>query len=262
MLAQFPGPGYHPASSTYIANLMPALMKDEHVDNVFNWFVVDTPTPMVRNLCIRTAQQVKMDYVLMIDADMHPDYNSSAGFWDVAWKFMMDRRSAEIADENTSPMKFQPATIAAPYCSAPPIEKVLVMKWIGRESGGASTGFDMTPFDRDEATKMRGISEVAALATGLILYDIRVFKDLPKPWYAYEWKDEYQSEKAATEDIYQTRNASLMGMPQFCAWDCWAGHNKSKLVSKPTLFTVQTGRIEFAKAILRGAGFKIAQQEA
>jgi hypothetical protein len=278
MLAQFPGQGYHPDSSTYITNLMPALLHDRHIDNILNWYRLDTPITMVRNRCIREAQLAGMDYVLMIDADMTPDYNPFAKdappkFWDVAWEFMMERRAAEnkamdgrVGDKDSLRefrlTHFSPATIGAPYCGPSPIENCYVFRWMGRETGGASPNFAIKNFDRDEAARMHGITEVAALPTGLILYDIRVFDSLPKPWFEYEWTDERHDEKKSTEDVYQTRNASLMGMPQLCAWDCWAGHNKNKLVHKPVPFTVQTARREFAQAVLRGAGFKVTEASA
>lgn len=75
------------------------------------------------------------------------------------------------------------------------------------------------------------------MPTGLILYDARVFKKLPAPWFEYEYDDEEKSNKVTTEDVFQTRNASLLGMPQFVAWDCWAGHAKTRIVGKPVLMT-------------------------
>jgi len=93
--------------------------------------------------------------------------------------------------------------------------------------------------------KMAGIQECAALPTGLIMYDMRVFeltepKTLEdKPWFYYEWSDMYASNKASTEDVTMTRDVSLVGTqklgynPVYCNWDAWAGHWKPKCVGKP-----------------------------
>ncbi|MEK0126623.1 hypothetical protein, partial [Bordetella pertussis] len=89
-------------------------------------------------------------------------------------------------------------------------------------------------YSRAEASQFTGIGEVAALPTGLIMYDMRIFDMLEpkdensKPWFYYEWADKYQSEKASTEDVSATRDMSLVGQqvlgysPVFCAWDSWA----------------------------------------
>jgi len=100
-------------------------------------------------------------------------------------------------------------------------------------------------YDRHTAVKMAGIQECAALPTGLIMYDMRVFEltepksPEDKPWFYYEWKDHFCADKASTEDVTQTRDSSLVGTqklgynPVFCNWDAWAGHWKPKCVGKP-----------------------------
>lgn len=97
---------------------------------------------------------------------------------------------------------------------------------------------------------MAGVQEVAALPTGLILFDVRAFKKLPPPWFTYQYKGDgpecpgcgqakpgLQTEKASTEDVVLTRDLSLLGIPQYCAWDSWAGHIKRKVVRKPRPIT-------------------------
>lgn len=155
-------------------------------------------------------------------------------------------------DDPAAGVVLEPATVAAPYCGPPPHECVYVFRWAGKSSGDPEPIFRLEMVDRDDAAKLTGVEEVAALPTGLILYDVRVFHKLPPPWFDYEWADEpYRTQKASTEDVFQTRNASLMGMPQFCAWDCWAGHVKTKTVGKPQPMTVPIIRAAMAKAIVR-----------
>jgi hypothetical protein len=92
----------------------------------------------------------------------------------------------------------------------------------------------MQMVSRQAAGSKHGIELVAALPTGLILYDLRVFGLLPPPWFSYEYTDEYQSVKTSPEDVHQTRRAGLLGMPQCCNWDAWAGHVKLGTIERPS----------------------------
>lgn len=274
MIARFPGQNQeHPASAGYVINLMETLHNDDRVATIHPWSLSDTPITMSRNRCIKEALAKRLDYVLMIDSDMSPDCEAGAPpFWETAWEFMMERRSEEeryrqgirdiLGKHELAPnesnivaearKQFPSATIAAPYCGPPPVEHVYVFRWAEKEGQTADPNFKLEMIDRDDAARRTGIEEVAALPTGLILYDTRVFAQLPAPWFDYEWADEpFRTIKASTEDVFQTRNASLMGLPQYCTWDCWAGHIKTKVVCKPQPLTIQTMRNEFADAILR-----------
>ncbi len=259
MVARFPALSQeHPESAGYVMGLMEKLHNDPKIDRIIPWRLSDTPITMSRNRCAKDALATKADYLLMIDADMSPDCEEGApGFWETAWGFMMKRRHEEL-DWHTNGYSphgvgttFPPATIAAPYCGPPPHECVYVFRWAGKSTGDPDPSFKLEMFDRDDAARKTGIEEVAALPTGLILYDMRVFQQLPPPWFEYEWTDVYRTEKASTEDVFQTRNASLMGLPQYCAWDCWAGHVKSKVVRKPFPLTVKSMQDVYADAILR-----------
>lgn len=142
-----------------------------------------------------------------------------------------------------------PATIAAPYCGPPPHECCYIFRWKNFETDSPDPGYKLEMIEREDSAFRMGIEEVAALPTGLILYDARLFEMIPKPWYDYEWTDETESYKASTEDVYQTRNASLCGCPQFVAWDCWADHVKTKVVTKPRPLTVECLSDKFHEAI-------------
>lgn len=262
MVARFPGQNQeHPESAGYVMGLMETLHNDDQISKIVPWRLSDTPITMSRNRCIKEALNLNVDYVLMIDADMSPDCEPGAPpFWETAWEFMMERRRqesthAELAEidkaYDTPDMKVPPATIAAPYCGPPPVENVYVFKWASKSTGDADPSFKLEMFDRDHAAHKTGIEEVAALPTGLILYDTRVFKQLPPPWFEYEWTDQYRTHKASTEDVFQTRNASIMGLPQYVTWDCWAGHVKTKLVCKPQPLTIKQMQKVYADAILR-----------
>jgi hypothetical protein len=276
---RFPGNNAeHPASSGWVIAQMPKWLKDRRISEVIPLRRSDTPITMVRNLLVKAALDKGADYILMIDSDMEPDVEPDGKpFWDTSWEFMMERRGKEEEyalrlatqkdwdDENSDDWilahigsecfkRYPPATIAAPYCGPPPNECVYVMKWTQPEGNTPQARpFKLTMFDRDHAATFAGIFEVAALPTGLILYDARVFRRLPPPWFEYEFSDApSNTTKSCTEDIYQTRNASLAGMPQFCNWDAWAGHIKLKVVRKPRPVTVESIPDAMADAIRKG----------
>ena len=271
---RFPGNNQeHPASSGWVIEHMRKWLTDPRISRVFHLRKSDTPITMVRNLLVEKALEENADYILMIDSDMHPDVEPDGKpFWDVAWEFMMERREREeahrdnlasIAVQTKMPPSgfdeemfklFPPATIGAPYCGPPPHECVFVFKVAQPEGNtpAAPRPYTIQLYDRDHASEFSGIFEVAALPTGLILYDARVFKRLPPPWFEYEWADEERTTKGSTEDLVQTRNAARIGMPQFCAWDCWAGHIKPKVVRKPRALAVNDAYDAMADAVRKG----------
>lgn len=274
-LAQFPGSGQsRMETNAWVVQAVRRMDRDPLVSEVVSLTYADTPITMLRNRAVREARDAGCHYLLMIDSDMAPDIHPGAPpFWTVAWEFLMARRMTEQgkADEPLRPYEdgetlsfggpsratrarqaFPPATIAAPYCGPPPDECVYVFHWTDVETNPVDRGFRLEMVPRAWAAVKSGIEEVAALPTGLILYDMRVFDLLAPPWFRYEFPDAYESEKATTEDVYQTRNASLLGLPQFCAWDCWAGHLKVKRVCRPTIVTRDQVHRTLADAVLRG----------
>jgi hypothetical protein len=275
-IARFPGgQSEHPAAAQWVIDTSRQIADDPMVDDLDHWWVVDTPIPMLRNLCVQESLADGIDYLLMIDRDMAPDvsYEGSRPFWSSSWAWMMERREQEQAtraellatsvrpDEPAAAAAalaaHPPATIAAPYCGPPAHCFVYVWRWDGAgvavgqtaDVGGqwethpdvpggvtwvqADDGARMVMVASEDAASKRGTQRVAALPAGLILYDLRVFTLLPPPWFSYEYTDEYQSVKASPEDVRQTRRAGLMGMPQLCNWDAWAGHVKLGTIQRP-----------------------------
>lgn len=254
--------------------------RDEHVAGVESVCFKDTPAPMVRNRIVRASQKAGCDYLLCVDHDMCPDLplDGNLPFWQVAWNFLMRRRARERRrteeireagpvgpndprfiykdGEPDAPIglrELMPATVAAPYCGPPPHECVYIFRWALRQSDCPDPTFVLEMMNREECAFRGGVEEVAALPTGLILYDLRVFDVLPPPWYDYEYEDPpYNSLKASTEDVYQTRNASLLGLPQYVAWDCWSGHVKDKIVTKPQVITRDHVHDSLVRAVDRG----------
>jgi hypothetical protein len=195
---------------------------------------------MVRNRCIEEAKRLAVDLVVMIDSDILPDAVDFSGapsdepFWESSFGYWWDNARHG-----------SPAIIAAPYCGPPPIENVYVFRWSTYQSG-VQDHWALRQFEREEAARLSGILPVAALPTGLILIDMRVFtgfrsvelgKDvrLPHPYFYYEWTDEKHTQKASTEDVTFTRDCGLAGAKVLCNWDAWCVHLKLKKVGKPTL---------------------------
>ncbi len=249
----------------WLIHTVVAMKKDERIEEVIS--IVpggQTPITMLRNKAVVDAKSAGATHLLMIDSDMAPDLNlpGNKPFWPTAWEFMLERRAREEAYTRSlakvdglpppSSTVFPPATISAPYCGPSPFQQCYVFQWASRRSGKPEHDFILDMISRESAAIRSGIQEVAAMATGLILYDMRVFDVLPPPWYCYEWADQTQSEKATTEDVYQTRNASLLGLPQFCAWDSWAGHRKPEIVGKPQLMTRDMVHESLRAAVMRG----------
>lgn len=246
----FPGDGTTRwETSAWCTKTFLQMKQDERISEVCAmYYGPDTPITMTRNRAVRDALQQKCDYILMIDSDIHPDAllgsdPNAKPFWSTAWEFMMERR------ERIGRSNLMPATIAAPYCGPPPHECCYIFRWKNFETGSPDSGYKLEMIEREDSAFRMGIEEVAALPTGLILYDARLFNLIPKPWYAYEWTDELECQKASTEDVYQTRNASLCRCPQFVAWDCWANHIKTKSVTKPRPITVECLSEKFHDAI-------------
>jgi hypothetical protein len=168
-----------------------------------------------------------------------------------------------------------PLVIGAPYCGPPPKENVYVFQFetdmsnIGEEEGAIR----LEQYTRSQAAMMTGLGEVAALPTGMILFDMRIF-DLYRPsprhkrivlrdlaegkitvrqaeielqdgWFHYEWTDGYCDQKASTEDVCSTRDmgmccSAVLGYnPLRCAWDSWIGHHKPWNCGRPNFYKVE-----------------------
>lgn len=191
--------------------------------------IADTPVDMSRNRALKRAKELGLHFAIFVDSDMWPDYGFVAN---------QSQETEEHKEFVPGALEFAlkhdgPCVIAAPYCSAPPEERVLVMKWVTTENGAAPGVSKITSYSREEVSNLRGFGECAALGTGLIMIDTRILDFLPTPYFSYQWKDKEQTEKSSTEDIVFTRDLHCLGIPQYCYWSAWAGHWKLKMVGKP-----------------------------
>lgn len=242
LIARFPfGAVEHPESANWFAKTLAQAKASEHISNVSTVEVDDTPITMGRNRVLRQAQLQGHDLVLMLDSDMHPDlpYPGFQPFFPTALNLLMNHAG--------------PCVAAAPYCGPPPVENVYIFEWSNGETKNPNVDHSLQQVSRDDACRRKGIQEVAALPTGVMLIDVRGLKKLPAPWFEYEYADPpYNTKKASTEDVFFTRNLSLIGVPQYVLWDSWAGHYKRKLVMKPAPPTTDEMRQQFKDAIANG----------
>lgn len=223
----------------WMTPLISEISRDERIENIRIWNLSDTPITMTRNRAVLMARQYGVDVLVMVDSDMKPDCEAGKSgvkpFFQSSFDFLVKHYHKG------------PVCIGAPYCGPPPVECVYVFRWQNMQSNNPQPDFQLEMYDRHTAVKMQGIQECAALPTGLIMYDMRVFEltepkdEKSHPWFYYEWKDKYAAEKASTEDVTMTRDLSLVGAtklgynPVFCNWDAWAGHWKPKCVGKPVV---------------------------
>lgn len=230
----------HPDVSDWVINAAMKAYMHPRVDSVAFWRRSDTPITMVRNDCLKRLREAGVDYVFMIDNDMKPDLPGEKPFFDNAFDFALNHQG--------------PLIIGAPYCGQPPRESVHVARWEDHQNDADDYDFVIAGIPRREAVDKKGMERVAAMGTGLMLVDLKALDALGPPWFYYEYTDGWQTDKASTEDIVFTRNASLCGVPVYCAWDSWAGHWKPKLVTKPKPFPIDHFSEQLQQALLRKYG--------
>lgn len=248
-----------PAIRNWFARTYLAAKSDPRVGEIFNRDYSDTPITMTRNAAVYDAKMAGADILVMCDSDQHPDVmlGSEPGavrFWDSSFDFYYKRR-----------MLGKYTVIGAPYCGPPPYENVYVFRWASWETGTPQPNCRIEQYCREEAAARSGFEEVAALPTGLILFDLRCFALLgdelgliQPPWFQYEYADKYQMKKDSTEDVTATRDISMscqtrLGYnPMFCNWDSWAGHYKPKCVIKPCVIKVDAVGEKYRHAVLLG----------
>lgn len=231
-------------------HLIPSILKDkDRIGSASRWGKSDTPITMLRNRCIKVAEENKIDFVLMLDSDNIPDWYlpGAANFWGVEPDMLADpfwESSFDFAWNHRMEGK-GPCVVMAPYCGPGPNEVVFSFDWVNRTSGHAEPDFALELVPRHDAAQRTGIRRAAAGATGVMLIDMLAIKrlreykaknKLRKSLFYYEWKDDDETEKASTEDVAFTRDLSIAGIPLYCNWNAWAGHEKSRVVGKPWNF--------------------------
>lgn len=231
----------HRTQSRYMFRLGRKIGANPLVGDVDVMSLSITPTTCARNRAAVIAMNNGADLLFFIDDDVEMDHPKVAekSFFDTSLEFINDRYD------------HAPTVIAAPYCGPPPNENVFVFRWRNKTALVDAIP-ELDAYTREEAAVMGGITEVAALPTGAMLIDLRIFKGmrskalgvdvaLPRPWFRYEYKDETESDLASTEDVTFSRDVDIIfrhagfGPTQFCNWDSWAIHHKMMMVGRPQI---------------------------
>lgn len=224
--------------------------KDPRIDKIFHKNFSDTPITMTRNQSVTWAQESGADILVMIDSDMKPDCEADKDpnakpFFPTSFDFLYDNWDKG------------PNVVCAPYCGPPPNEIVYCFYWETMETDDPNPGWALQKYSRNEAMHMAGIQPCAAQPTGLIMYDMRAFDLIGKPYFYYEYSSDAQDEKDSTEDVTNTRDISMHGHLKcgrdtiFINWDAWAGHWKPKCVGKPRGVYAETISAKYTKAALQ-----------
>lgn len=258
-----------PEVGLWVGERLNEMRQDERIGRVAVARYGDIPLTMERNRVVKDAIDGRYDVILMLDSDNQPDlYMGTSSwckpFWKTSFDFLYDRH-----------MRNLPTVVCAPYCGPPPHpvgggqENVYVFYAEDNETGNPEAAFKFSAYDRNTASQMRGIQEIAAGPTGVILYSTTALQLMPigklnpgqileshargelsqdralrllrmQSWFFYEFTDQYQTRKASTEDVTNTREIQLAGLAKhkqpvvFCNWDAWAGHWKPKCVGMPS----------------------------
>ena len=242
----------HPSIKNWWAKTYHVMRADDRIGDIFTEDPCDTPVPMVRNKAVENARTCGADVLVMVDSDMWPDRRlgrdpSAKPFWDSSFDLLYERWC-----------RGDYTVIGAPYCGPPPHESPYVFTYRNFRSAHPNPDLRLEMFSREEVVGRTGFEEVAALPTGLIMYDMRIFQVMDPPYFYYEYKDKFQSEKASTEDVTATRDVSLLTQsrlgynPCFCNWDAWAGHMKPLCVDKPQAICVEDVALKYHEAMRHG----------
>lgn len=257
-----------PEVGLWVGERLNEMRHDERIGRVSIARYGDIPLTMERNRVVKDAIDGGYDVIMMLDSDNHPDLYLgktpwAKPFWKSSFDFLYERHMRGI-----------PSVICAPYCGPPPHptsggqENVYVFYAEDNETGNPESFFKFNAYDRNTAAQMRGIQEIAAGPTGVIVYSTSALQLMPvgkmspsqvmdayskgelsqeralrllrmQSWFFYEFTDQYQTRKASTEDVTNTREIQLAGIAKhkqpvvFCNWDAWAGHWKPKCVGMP-----------------------------
>lgn len=276
-----------PELGTWLATLTQTLNKDDRIGRMAVKRYGDIPLTMERNRVVRDAIDGKFDIIVMLDSDNVPDLylgkrSWAKAFWDSSFEFAFQRLLRGV-----------PSVVAAPYCGPPPHpinggeENVYVFYSQANRTDSGQPFHRFEAYSREHAAQMRGIQEMAAGPTGCILYTTSAFdlmridrrsdaeiladfrsglldaeecsrKMRMQSYFWYEFTDGFQTRKASTEDVTNTREIGMAGQLKhgepvvFCNWDAWAGHMKPHCVGMPEPIRMEQVSAVYQEAVLKG----------
>lgn len=207
------GAFHHAAVGDWLARTCHVIVSCGQFSGLESFWVNKHNVCVARNFAVEIAKDRHCDYLLMVDADSVPDVIPDAPpFWDTS-----------IAH----------ALAAGPCVVAAPIERgdgeVVVYQEIEDDDG-----LHLKFIHEEIAVTATGIQLVPAVSLALSLIDMRCFDGLPLPYFRFGYNDDTQSVVAWTEEVF-TANLTEKGIPVFVNWDCWCGHDKRQLRTKPVV---------------------------
>lgn len=218
--------------------------RNPKVEKLLHGHVDDVSVPTCRNRAVLEAIQQGVDILIMADHDMAPDIDKSKMFVADGFEFITKR------------WHDAPTVLGAPYRSGVGNKQPQIGVWRTHHD---SQNVTLEKYSNEEGQDMHGIQPVAWLGTGLMMLDLRVCTGFPAPdgkplalatpWFAEEFDEPYQTKRVCGEDVYFTRNASVVfgehDIPVvFCAWDHWSDHMKIDGAGRPvTVTSTDLGRL-------------------
>ena len=229
--------------ATFLRMASLEVARDGRFEDLVDCPIARVPTPVARNLLIKTARDNGVDILFQIDDDMGvpPD------FFMAATNFLLEQPGA--------------AAIGVPYCTAPPREDVTVFEWASGQTGSPDAPFALTNIVREDAARRKGIERVANLGTGCVAYKLSCFNAITPPYFDYSYEDKEHTKVIETEDCFAHRRLMMAGVPLYVHWDFWANHYKSKVVVKPVPINdsaINNVFMEHARAEVRQGGKELA----
>lgn len=276
-------PAEHPSCREMALEVQRYAAKNPRISQITMETLSDTPVTMTRNLSVKRARELGADILVMLDTDQDFMFHAHSGWY----KPFFPVAFTEIYNHYCK----GPLVIAAPYCGgANNGENVFFFEWRNHGLHGDDTSFSLEQYNRETAALMSGLHPVAALPTGMIMFDMRIFamlddgrlskedaldkyksgeitkeealRSLSDGYFYYEWTDETASEKASTEDVTVTRDISLVGSvklgynPLRVACDSWIGHVKPYTTGRPKIMTAEQIGGVMKRAVLNNISAK------
>lgn len=188
-----------------------------------------------RNSFIEHAIKGRFDYLLMVDPDMVPDLYCSPTFnrdGDQSdWHPPVLDRQRPFLQTALEIFRDHPfSVVGAPACAEPPkrILNVYPLDALKADEEPKPATHEYA----ERRVREGAVEQVAAIGTGLIMVPLPVLFALKRPFF----DDTYNQDKTAlklSQDVYFTNSLHQAGVPVFCTWCSFAGHQKTVTVGCP-----------------------------
>lgn len=266
----------------------------------------DTPICMTRNKAVVFARECGADILVMVDSDQWPDFRlgrdpDAKPFFDTSFDFLYkhyDRGPVVIGAPYCGPCPDECVyTFRWASNESDTPNPGIHLEMYDRDTAATMAGiqhcaalptglimFDMRAFELTEPkAKQAGLIDrlMAPIETQLddgvplTVERMREYtqrcldakQNAEQSWFYYEWTDQYQQQKASTEDVTATRDIASHGLlelgynPLRCNWDAWAGHWKVKCVDKPIRLTSDDVNAKLIRAATEGKARNLRRVE-